>query len=78
MPDVTHVPFVKRIPYAMDHFSLACTTPSTKVPVGFWRSVGHSHTAFVVESFIDELAHAANRDPMEFRLWLLQAAIWML
>ena len=38
------------------------------VPVGFWRSVGHSENAFIVESFIDELAHAAGRDPLEFRL----------
>ncbi|RMD59016.1 MAG: xanthine dehydrogenase family protein molybdopterin-binding subunit [Nitrospirae bacterium] len=38
------------------------------IPVGFWRSVGHSHNAFTFESFIDELAHASNRDPLEFRL----------
>ena len=41
------------------------------VPVGFWRSVGHSHTGFVLESFIDELAVAAGRDPLEFRLAML-------
>lgn len=40
----------------------------TGVPVGFWRSVGHSENAFVVESFIDELAHAAKQDPLAFRL----------
>ena len=38
------------------------------VPVGFWRSVGKSHNAFVVESFIDELAFAVKSDPIEFRL----------
>ena len=38
------------------------------VPVGFWRSVGHSHNGFVVESFVDELAVLAGRDPLEFRL----------
>ena len=43
----------------------------TGVPVLWWRSVGHSHTAFVVESFVDELAHAAKRDPLEFRRALL-------
>ncbi len=38
------------------------------VPVGFWRSVGSSHNAFTVESFVDQLAHAAKKDPLEFRL----------
>ncbi|MBU6377052.1 MAG: molybdopterin-dependent oxidoreductase [Gammaproteobacteria bacterium] len=42
------------------------------VPVGFWRSVGHSYNGFVVEGFIDELAVAAGRDPLEFRLALLR------
>ncbi len=42
------------------------------VPVGFWRSVGHSHNAFTVESFVDEVAHAAGNDPLEFRLNLLR------
>jgi isoquinoline 1-oxidoreductase beta subunit len=38
------------------------------VPVGFWRSVGASHNGFIIESFIDELAAAAGKDPLEFRL----------
>ena len=38
------------------------------VPVGFWRSVGNSINAFTMESFMDELAHAAGKDPIEFRL----------
>ncbi len=42
------------------------------VPVGFWRSVGASHNGFIIESFADELAAAAGRDPLEFRLGLLQ------
>jgi isoquinoline 1-oxidoreductase beta subunit len=41
-------------------------------PVGFWRSVGSSHNAFVVESFVDELAAATMKDPLEYRLGLLQ------
>jgi isoquinoline 1-oxidoreductase beta subunit len=41
------------------------------VPVGFWRSVGHSHNAFFAESFIDELAHNAKLDPLDFRRLLL-------
>ena len=42
------------------------------VPVGYWRSVGHSHNAFFSESFIDELAHAAGQDPVAYRLALLK------
>ncbi|MGH7405523.1 MAG: xanthine dehydrogenase family protein molybdopterin-binding subunit, partial [Candidatus Methylomirabilales bacterium] len=41
------------------------------VPTLWWRSVGHSHNAFVVESFLDELAHAAGKDPYEYRRALL-------
>jgi isoquinoline 1-oxidoreductase beta subunit len=42
------------------------------VPVGFWRSVGASHNGFIIESFVDELAAAAGKDPLAFRLGLLQ------
>jgi isoquinoline 1-oxidoreductase beta subunit len=41
------------------------------VPVTWWRGVGPTHNVFVVESFIDELAHAAGKDPVEYRLALL-------
>jgi isoquinoline 1-oxidoreductase beta subunit len=41
------------------------------VPVGFWRSVGHSHNAFFKESFLDEVASAAGHDPVAFRAALL-------
>jgi isoquinoline 1-oxidoreductase beta subunit len=41
------------------------------VPVLWWRSVGHTHTGFVVESFMDELAQAAGKDPYQFRRELL-------
>ncbi|MDE2115165.1 MAG: xanthine dehydrogenase family protein molybdopterin-binding subunit, partial [Hyphomicrobiales bacterium] len=49
-------------------------TISVNVPVGYWRSVGHSFTAFGVESFIDEMANAAGTDPLAFRLSILQHA----
>jgi isoquinoline 1-oxidoreductase beta subunit len=48
-------------------------SPTLPIPVLWWRSVGHSHTAFVVESFVDELAHAAGKDPVAFRCELLPA-----
>jgi isoquinoline 1-oxidoreductase beta subunit len=41
------------------------------VPVGYWRSVGPSQNTFILESFIDEMAHAARRDPFEFRREML-------
>ena len=46
----------------------------TKVPVLFWRSVGHSHNGFVVESFLDEVLHAMGKDPLAGRLELLHKA----
>ena len=45
--------------------------PDIAVPTGYWRSVGASQNTFIVESFIDELAHLAGRDPVEFRLEML-------
>jgi isoquinoline 1-oxidoreductase beta subunit len=44
------------------------------IPTAFWRSVGPSHTVFVVESFMDELATAAKQDPVAYRLALLDEA----
>jgi isoquinoline 1-oxidoreductase beta subunit len=42
------------------------------VPIGYWRSVGHSHNAFFKESFADEVAHAAGQDPVAWRRALLK------
>jgi isoquinoline 1-oxidoreductase beta subunit len=49
------------------------------VPLGYWRSVGHSHNAFFKEGFLDEVAHAAGKDSVEFRRELLQIirATWL-
>jgi isoquinoline 1-oxidoreductase subunit beta len=44
------------------------------VPTGFWRGVGPAHNVFVIESFIDELAHKAGKDPVAFRLAMLDKA----
>lgn len=48
-------------------------SPRNPVPVLWWRSVGNTHTAFAMEGMIDELAHAAGRDALEFRAALLAA-----
>ena len=58
--------------YAIPHQRIAHVATRSGVPVGYWRSVGHSHNAFFVESFVDELAHAAGRDPVDYRLALLE------
>ena len=47
-------------------------TPKTAVPVLWWRSVGVTHTAFAMESMIDEAAHAAGQDPLAYRIALLK------
>jgi len=58
-------------PYALGNCKVAHNWHQAPVPVGFWRSVGHSQNAFFFESFIDEVAHAAGADPYEFRRSLL-------
>jgi isoquinoline 1-oxidoreductase beta subunit len=47
-------------------------SPRTPIPVLWWRSVGNTHTAFAIECAIDELAHKAGVDPLEYRLALLK------
>jgi isoquinoline 1-oxidoreductase beta subunit len=61
-------PYVKAIP---NHW-VGLHSPRPGIPVLWWRSVGHSHTAFVMESFVDELASAAKLDPLEYRRRLLK------
>ncbi|WP_035606693.1 xanthine dehydrogenase family protein molybdopterin-binding subunit [Haloferula sp. BvORR071] len=65
---VADSPYLKEVP---DHH-VHLHSPKTGVPVLWWRSVGHSHTAFVMESLIDELAHEAKKDPVEYRRELLK------
>jgi isoquinoline 1-oxidoreductase beta subunit len=66
--DATSVEGAAETPYEIPNFSVDLHSPETKIPVLWWRSVGSTHTAFVVETMIDELATAAGRDPVEFRL----------
>ncbi len=58
-------------PYAIPHQHMAYAQRNTHVPVGFWRGVGHSQNPFARECFMDELAHAAGKDPYEFRRAML-------
>ncbi len=59
------------LPYDMQNLYVDWVRMDTGIPVGFWRSVGSSHTAFSTECFLDELAFAAKKDPLAFRLSLL-------
>lgn len=59
------------IPYQIPNIEVRHTKADAGVPVGYWRSVGHSHTAFAVECFVDELAHKAGQDAYQFRRSLL-------
>jgi len=58
-------------PYEWPNARIAHEIVDLPVPVGFWRSVGHSHQAFFKESFVDEVAAAAGQDPVAFRAGLL-------
>lgn len=71
LPDKTASEGLYDQPYAIAHQRIAHQATRSGVPVGFWRSVGHSHNAFFTESFVDELAHAAGADPLAYRLALL-------
>ncbi|HLH75353.1 MAG TPA: xanthine dehydrogenase family protein molybdopterin-binding subunit [Candidatus Binataceae bacterium] len=62
------------LPYAIPNQQIEYALVAPGIPVHFWRSVGHSYTAFVVESFVDELAAAAGKDPYEFRLKMVEQA----
>ena len=58
--------------YAIPNFHVSAHHPSVNVPVLWWRSVGHTHNAFVMETLIDELATRASMDPIAYRLKLLK------
>jgi isoquinoline 1-oxidoreductase beta subunit len=62
------------LPYAIPHVREEHVEEDPGIPTGPWRSVGESQNAFAVESFIDELAHAAGADPFVFRRDLLSDA----
>ena len=74
MPDKTASEGLFDLPYGFASQHMSHVATRSGVPVGFWRSVGHSHNAFFSESFIDELALASRQDPLAFRLHWLQEA----
>lgn len=69
--DKTSVEGVDDTHYDIPGLYVGLTDHKTQVPVVWWRSVGHSHTAFVMETMIDMAAKAAGRDPLDYRLGLL-------
>ena len=57
--------------YGIPNLQVDLHSPKNEVPVQWWRSVGHSHTGFSVEAFLDEVAHAGGKDPYQLRRTLL-------
>jgi isoquinoline 1-oxidoreductase subunit beta len=70
--DPASVEGVDDLPYAIPNVTVESHQAEINVPVQWLRSVGHSHTAFAVECFVDELAGLAQKDPYQFRRGLLQ------
>ncbi|MCK6460414.1 MAG: xanthine dehydrogenase family protein molybdopterin-binding subunit, partial [Planctomycetes bacterium] len=69
--DGTAVEGANDMPYGIPNLRVEWHMARSGVPTLWWRSVGHSHTAFAVECFLDEIAHAAGKDPLAFRMELL-------
>jgi isoquinoline 1-oxidoreductase beta subunit len=69
--DPTSVEGALYLPYAIPNRRVGLTTTDVRVPVLWWRAVGSTHTAYVVETFLDELAESAGADPLEFRLAMM-------
>ncbi|MEJ8836481.1 xanthine dehydrogenase family protein molybdopterin-binding subunit [Ramlibacter sp. AN1133] len=72
LPDKTGSEGLFDQPYAISHQRIQHVFTRSGVPVGFWRSVGHSHNAFFMESFIDEIAAEGRQDPLALRRSLLR------
>jgi isoquinoline 1-oxidoreductase subunit beta len=70
--DRTSVEGAVNLPYAIPNIAVELHSPKVGVPAHAWRSVGSTHTAYSTEMFLDELARAAGRDPVEVRRALLQ------
>ena len=73
-PDKTASEGLFDLPYGFANQTISHVATRSGVPVGFWRSVGHSHNAFFSESFVDEMALETRQDPLDFRRnWLKDA-----
>jgi isoquinoline 1-oxidoreductase subunit beta len=73
-PDKTTSEGLFDIPYSFASQSIRHVTMDPPIPIGFWRSVGHSMNGFISESFVDEVAAAAGVEPAAFRLKYLDKA----
>jgi isoquinoline 1-oxidoreductase subunit beta len=69
--DATSVEGAATLPYAIPNLAVDLHSPKIGVPVQWWRSVGSTHTAFATECFLDEIARATKRDPLQLRRALL-------
>ncbi len=74
MKDKTTVEGAFDLPYLLPNRRVEHVLTHEPVPVGYWRSVGHSYNAFFTECFLDECAHAAGQDPYAYRRALLAQA----
>lgn len=76
--DRTSVEGLVTMPYDFTHYRFEHLIQNTHVPVAFWRGVGSTQNGFAIESFMDELAHAMGKDPVELRRQLLKdKADWL-
>jgi isoquinoline 1-oxidoreductase beta subunit len=69
--DATALSGARDMPYDVPNVLVEWVHKDFGIPVGFWRSVGPSQNIYIVEGFVDELAHAAGKDPFEYRRALL-------
>ena len=69
-PDRAHIEGAADQPYRIPNFRVSGHLSDVDVPIGSWRSVNNSQNAFFFDTFIDEMAHAAGADPLQFRLEL--------
>lgn len=71
-PDKVHVEGAFNQPYAIPNYRIRGYLADLDLPVGIWRAVGNSFNGFFHDTFLDEMAFAAGRDPLDFRLELMR------